>query len=193
MYPFISYISMRCKHELNSIKVNEVICIGSCLQWRGQGGCCWVVPQSALIEQTSTPALGNRGSRPIPEIIRQRGGVCECLNGSSDGHSSIIWWILRVPMCQSGHVSEFSGCILFLQDRRALFWTWIGELSPPCLARLLNHSLWVGFSQRRCLGWVRSRAWWSGLLVCCLECSCSMWMGCFWCFGGLVLCVMCDM
>ena len=27
------------------------------------------------------------------------------------------------------------------------------------------------------------------VLVWCLECPCSMWMGCF---GGLVLCVMCD-
>ena len=39
--------------------------------------------------------------------------MVECLNRSSDGHSSIMWWIVCVPMLQSGHVSDVSGCSLF--------------------------------------------------------------------------------
>ena len=65
---------------------------------------------SALIEQTSTPEEGNRGSQ---RSSVQSGCVCECLNGSSDGHSSIMPCIVRVLMLQSGHVSDVS---------------WIGEL-----------------------------------------------------------------
>ena len=34
--------------------------------------------------------------------------MCECLNGSSDGHSSIMWCIVCVLMLQSGHVSDVS-------------------------------------------------------------------------------------
>ena len=51
----------------------------------------------------------------------QSSSVCKCLNGSSDRHSSITQWIVGVLLSQSGHVSDVSGCNLFLQDIKTLW------------------------------------------------------------------------
>ena len=97
-----------------------------------------------------------RRSKKIQEVPRrsvQKWGMCNCLNESSNGHYSIMWWIVCVPTWQSGHVSVISGCILFRYDRRALLCLHlILDRRTLCLARLLNRPLWVGFSQRCCLG-----------------------------------------
>ena len=72
------------------------------------------LPQSALIEQTSTTEEGNRGSKVIPEIIRtERVGVSECLNELSNGHSSICGE-LCVYLCDRVGICLTFGCILFL-------------------------------------------------------------------------------
>ena len=51
----------------------------------------WVLPKKA------TESL-----RRSQRLSVQWGDVCVSHNGSSDGHSSIMWWIVCVPMSQSG-------------------------------------------------------------------------------------------
>ena len=58
---------------------------------------------SVLIEHTSAPEEGTVVPGRSQRSSVQSGCVCECLNGSSDGHSSIMWWIACVLMTQNGH------------------------------------------------------------------------------------------
>jgi len=83
--------------------------------------CCWVAPCQFWSSRPLLLRKATKGPGRSQRSSVQSGCVCECPNGSSDGHSSIMWWIVCVLMSQSGHVSDVSGCNLFLQDMRALW------------------------------------------------------------------------
>ena len=98
-----------------------------------------------------------------------------------DTHNRIMRWMVCVLMSQSEHVSDVSECNLFLWNIRALWCPYLNLNLRLCLDRVCWWNVLL-----RCCVCVYSYLCHLVLLVWCLGCSCSIWMGCF---GGLVQCV----